>query len=304
MPLHADEKPHDPDHAENREAVRQQAAQPHRPIGMQRHGERPVALDRGREDAAADVGGLDGAACRLAMAENIEPLARALPQHVPAPAQRAARELRREAVHDEQRESETIAIEQIERLAIALEPHDVARVVRPVVEAVVHHAQPRMHRIGEIDAGHAPRKNGAVKNVVGRKCEPVLLAVAVGPPAAATHVVAAPLRRILLGELAIEEGKDLARQFRGLRRVRVGEERVVPLLDARRRQQDVPGRDDCGQDSGRDPAGRQRVHRADEDHQRRADQHGVVEQIVDRKADRRDGKRQHRNLLSDDHAGG
>src|SRR5205085_8767230 len=40
------------------------------------------------------------------------------------------------------------------------------------------------------------------------------------------------------------------------------------------------------------------------DDHRRADEHRVIDEIVDRKADRRDGERQQGELLADGHAGG
>ena len=147
-----------------------------------------------------------------------------------------------------------------------------------------------------------PRIGARIEDHVGGETEAVLRGGADGAPAAAALVVTALVRRILLGELAVERVEHRARQAGGPGRVRAGQEDIVPLLEVRNREQHVPGRNRDGQCDGRQPARRQRLDRADEhDHQCR-EQDRVVGDVVDRQADRRDHEGQHGNLLGDDHA--
>src|SRR5262249_56518262 len=84
-------------------------------------------------------------------------------------------------------------MEERERTAVAARAHDVARSRIPVVAELVDEPEAQVHRVGEVDAGHAPRIGRAVEDAVGGKGEGLL---GKGLPAPAANLVArAPPRR-------------------------------------------------------------------------------------------------------------
>ncbi|HMB43851.1 MAG TPA: hypothetical protein VKM00_08260 [Luteimonas sp.] len=190
-------------------------------------------------------------------------------------------------------------MDQCERVALARGARDVADLRIPVVAVLVDEPEAQPHRIGKIDAAHAPRQGRAVVDAVGRKGEG-LARKRLAAPAALPRWVAASRRRILGVELGGHETKGCGRQ-RGFERAAraVDEKDVVPLLDAGRLKSDLcqhAQHDRCQRADPPRPPARDRPRHHDNGGD---DQKPVAKQVVDGKTERRNHQRE-RGLVRED----
>ena len=257
---------------------------------------REVLLDRHAENSAADVIGCKRPALHRSVRDRLEVLGHALPQHLAAPAQVAADEVRGEAVHHEPRHLQPPSMQQGEGAAVARCPVEVADCRVPVVTQLIDEAEAKPDRIGKVDAAHSPRIGRLLVDAVGGKGEwPIREALAA--PASVRPGIATTLRRIFGVELGGHQTEGLGRQPGFERAARpIHDEDVVALLDARRRKPELP-----------EHAQRDRSHRAEprlvphrdpahDDQHGRDDQQRVAEEVVDRQPQRRDHEEQRGEL--------
>src|SRR5262249_8112603 len=114
----------------------------------------------------------------------------------------------------------------------------------PVVAELVDEPEAQVHRVGEVDAGHAPRIGRVIQDAVSGKGEG---AIGKGLPAPAADLVARapPRRRIYRVELRGHELERRARRRLGRpppRAPRLGQEKTVgPPPGGARRERGAPG---------------------------------------------------------------
>ena len=137
----------------------------------------------------------------------------AFPQDFAAPAQRAADEGRREAVHHEPRHLQAPLVQKRGDAAVARGALDVAGSRIPIVADFVDEPEAEPDRIGEIDPRHAPRIGRMAEDAVGRKREGAVgKALAQTAPATEERGIAAAVRRIPGIELLGHDVEDGRRQ--------------------------------------------------------------------------------------------
>ena len=173
--------------------------------------------------------------------------------------------------------------------AVAVGAMHVGRQGVPVVAQLIDEPEAKRHRIGKIDAGHRARQLGWMEDAVGGKREGALGRAAL--PAAFRSGTAAHRRRILpvefIGHVPIH-----GRRQRPLQHTlgRPGQEHIVPLGNARRRQQPLAA-ERSDHDRGRGhPGARAPADLAGENDHRHDEQQQIRGNVVHRQADRRDGE--------------
>src|SRR5262249_28010412 len=132
-----------------------------------------------------------------------------------------------EAVEHEPRHRQRPLMQERQRTAVAVRAHDVAHSRIPVVVELVDEPEAQPYRVGEVDAGHAPRIRRVVEDAVGGKGEGV---IGKGLPGPAADLVARapPRRRVYRVELRGHELKRRARQ--------AGFERITSLRSSPRKR--------------------------------------------------------------------
>ena len=195
------EQHHDGRATEQRQRHRGQLPGPHRRGWFEPHRERRIVADRDAEDAAAGVFRRQGAARHGVMADRREGLARLLPQHLAAPAQRAARIVGRKPDHGEPRHPQPPRLQERRGAAVADGALDVAHPRVPVVAALVDEAETGPHRIADVDVRDPPRERGTLPDAIGRKRERAV-GESLAAPAAVGLGIAALRRRIARVEFA------------------------------------------------------------------------------------------------------
>ncbi len=192
-----------------RERGLDELAQPHGPGGHEPH--REVLCDGDAENFPPSILARERAALHVAVRQRFEMLVVALPQHLAAPAQLAADEIRGEAIHDEPWHRERPLMEKRKRAAVAVRARKLAHLRIPVVGKLVDEAEAQPHRIGKVDSRHTPRIGRMLENAVGGKGE-ALCRKCLPTPTAVLVRRAAPLARIGGVELRGHVAKNLARQ--------------------------------------------------------------------------------------------
>src|SRR3984893_8098548 len=231
------------------------------------------------------------------MCDQIKPLARALPQHLAAPAQAAPDKFRGKAIADKPRHCDVPAMQEREDAAVARCAVDIADAGVPVVSFLIDETEPQPHRISERNSGNTAGMHcAAIVDAVGG--EGVRrLRVCFAAPTAIHCGIAAVLRRVSGIELRGHELEGRWRQssFKCTAR-RVDQKNIMPFIDARSRPQDLSNNRSDQSSYGNEPCRAAPGQCAATNTDGTDDENRVANKIVDRQPEHRDHEHKHTEL--------